>query len=1384
MKMTKFEVMTMLGISTFENEIAENVLELCDINPEYDGEEVCRFYAKAVTFFKEYLPEYYVAELLGVNVDDLLNMNLEYLRMPVEMQCLFYDSYPVGKFKYSKFVYKSIQVYKVLGILSKSVFLKIPRKYAKHYNKSFVSIEAAVSILGFTKVHPALYHFYLMKLNIRYNCTGGKKKYLIDDICNVLEKAIEVHDKYISFNETCELYCHNSIRYICVNNISLSYGDSIAKYDVVSSDTRFKHQYKESKSFFDKYDVHERYLGWFSRKSSKMTHKYIGLSTGNFNFYENNNEYETLNLLCKMWDLEGFEYNSTFEKALKRQGKLKKIESLHLYRIYDFAKQYEKAIYYIALKNLNIKTSESDQYFYSAKNRDSLSFYFIRAKLSPPNWIWYISRGLRKYVSNSISKYWDKVKDYRYNIIEDTIKNDEHQYVSFTAHKLQCLKIFYTAELFNLHSNIGCAKDHVNLDYTCLYNFNQNLQNLINDDYLTAMNVKNLCAAQMIVTFLQQKRKSNITVCEYLDKSIEYWPILKVIMYLNLDKYSITLTWAILHNLELSLFYYRENIYMIAKEIIALRNYINDLLDEYIPVKNLYYLLHNSRPIVNLTNEIVAPPAMFYFLMPENHRGFYLIKKISQNLLDEVYNERVNCDTLLTAAEVQNNLYLLPSKIPSRLAVHLLQVGNSLDKLERTYSLFADGSNVFCRRDSVIKLVELQKAHQTNYVLEDYIPQFLNINIESLSEKDREILKTISVYKTPDYIINMTSNKNLTNNRAYLKEDVIGLRDFFHVSRNTQYDIKVDNNISGKEPYQTYLMRQMPLGLEKTLEHISPISADIWDGYIRLQLSTQQRSEEGVNSMINQCIKALNILVNMFQDNEITEISDFQTGVINRSFNYIASVTYCSILMGFFKYAAIMYAEIGIKPKYRIAELKIPVTKKENPDDILPETYSFREYSKLFNYCNDYYIHVEIAVREILEKGTCIYASTWFYVMSHLNNAWRSSDFSMFPYIDIMDIVYRNTYDDINWYLNNRISKSDATIIVLRIQNNPKVISKTKKYTRFTCSDELLITYATVYSLLSLYTAKHISYNIGFVSHFENKYNGVSKAQLDYFFLKFGIINFRFKSKKLNKTLLSLIDFLENYYIDNDIDTERRQAMLLRSHVKPSSTAYYIKKSKEVFDRLTNMICARGEFGYAYEMMIRSVLDTDNKLSLEDMTDKIRRIRYMIPNMKDIDILYGFLNYTHQEQASLNEYVNSLSLEELQTKLTKLYLNHLGSKTDKYLPCIKNICNYSHGNKDECMCCIFHIPSIYSLSVICQSIKEDINCYRSAVSDITRKKIISKLFKKSRDIIWAKQKYGDEILREILAINGTDYDQFLLIIENFLATQKKMKQIVGDKIDA
>ncbi len=1112
MKMAKSEVMNMLGISTLNDEIAENVLKLCGLKVEYDVEEVCRFYAKAVTFFREYLPEFYVSELIGMNVDELLNMNIEYMTMPVEMQCLFYDNYPEGKFRYSKFAYNSVQVYKVLDILSKSIFLEVPEYFAKLYEKSFISVEAAVTILGFTKVNPALYHFYLMKLDIRYDCSEGEKKYLIDDICNILEKSNEIFDKYLSFNEACELYSYNILKFLCNDNIPFENSSNILKYDVVSSDTRFKYPFRESQTFFDKNDVQVKYLDWFKRSTGSIINglrvlnfceskfecncfeteilaeniysaetgiEPDSLSSNKLTFYEYDPEYESINLLYKMWGLDEIKKKEVFESILRRSDIAKKYKSVCLYRINDFKEQYEKVAYSNALMNIGLRTMDSNEYFYSTNDNNSLSFYFKWAKTSSPNWVLFISKSSKEYVSVDIAKYWNNALDYMDNIDKKIIVHKKHQYISYIALRRKCLKQFYTLGIFDLHSNDdGLVKAYVNLDYTCLYSFNSNLQNSIRDDFSTAIKVKDVYLEKMSVAFLQHKVKSSIIFCETLDESNEFWPISTVITYLNIDKYSITLAWAILYNLELSIFYCCGNLYFIPEEILTLRSNIADFLEEYIPVKKLYYLLHESHPMQKLAVEIVAPPAMFYFLMPENNKGFYFIKKIPQKLLDDVYNESANCDTLLTAAEVQGNLNMLPSKIPSILAVHLLHIHNGLNKLNQTHSLYADSSNAYCKRDTVIKLINIQKFHQENYVLEDDIPKILNINIESLSEKDNEILKTISVYTTPDYIMHMSESKHLTNDRAYRKEDVHNLREFFHVPRNTQYDVKVDNNVSCKVPYQTYTTRLEPLGLKETLERISPLSSEIWDGYVRLQLSVQQRSEKGLNSMINQYIKTLNILINIFQENKITEISDLQTGIINRSFNSIGSITYSSILIGFFKYATIEYADKGIKPKYRIAELKIPTTKKENPDNILPEAYSFREYSKLFNYCNDYYMHIETAVNEILDHGTCTYASTWFYVMSHLNNAWRSSDFAMFPYIDILDVNYRNTSNEIKWYLNNRITKSDSTIIVLRIQSNPKVISKTKKYTRFTCSDELLETYATVYSLLVFYTSNYLCYNV------------------------------------------------------------------------------------------------------------------------------------------------------------------------------------------------------------------------------------------------------------------------------------------------------------------
>lgn len=989
------------------------------------------------------------------------------------------------------------------------------------------------------------------------------------------------------------------------------------------------------------------------------------------------------------------------------------------------------------------------------------------------------------YVSEQVFKYWLKVNRpfYKVSGLKRRTIHDK-SYVALSSHRSQSLSYFYTTELFALYQNGKqhiIPKTHCNtFPFFVISDKSHLVTEVMHDELSNACLIKGCNCFDISIKMVGKGKISSISRCDYINDIEEYYTFAQVLIQLNLKHYTLTQTWFILYNMGLTIYYCNNTLYFKKQQIINTLKLVKEWVDNHIPINKLFALLHKQKPSITFNDEIKAPPAFYYYLIPDSKRGFYWINNISLELIDNVFNEKVNFATLMTEVESKGNLDLLPQKIPNQLASIFLNIPLAyFHKLNKNHSIFFNNSIEYCKKTAIKSLIELQKEYQKKYIPFDHVISFLGLNINNFSNKDMELLDTLSVTPIPDYIKYMNGNNNIKINKAYNKSEILGIRSFFHTEKNIPIKTIFDKNISTTTLYGTYLMRLRTSNIQLDEINVSSECIELWNRFVSLQLNTQRSSEKVANSMINRYINALNMLINLLKNFNLQDIYQLDTGMITTWYKYIGSPLYAKLLTGFFKFYEIEYADKGKWVKYSTRELKIPKSSKNDFDSVITPIYTFEEYSKLFNYCNDFYFHISAAIEEIIEFGTCTYASTWFYVMSHLNNAWRSSDFCNFPYIDVIDIVQRNCAYDLNWFLKNRLSKAESTIIILRLQNNPKIISKTRKYTNFTCSDVLLETYATLYVILAYYTNTYFPDNIDYVTHFNNKYNGLTKSQLTIFFSNLDHGSFIFKSRKMNKTLLSMVDFLENHYIDNEIDSNRRQAMLLRSHVTPETTTHYIKRNQQMFDTLTNMICARGEFGYAYEMLVKTTMSYETELSFPEMTDQVRKIRHVVPNMKDIDIIYGFLNFTHKELQDLHMYINSLSLLELQELVTKLYLNHLGSKYDRHLPCIKKNCTGKR-NKDECTYCVYHIPSIYSLTIVCDSIKNDLIEFSRVDSELAKKKIMNKIFKKSRDLLWARDKYGDEILSEVLVLSGQEYQKFLNMLIQYLNTQTKMKSLEGD----
>lgn len=668
--------------------------------------------------------------------------------------------------------------------------------------------------------------------------------------------------------------------------------------------------------------------------------------------------------------------------------------------------------------------------------------------------------------------------------------------------------------------------------------------------------------------------------------------------------------------------------------------------------------------------------------------------------------------------------------------------------------------NILIHKDDINNLLSKQKEFYAEYI------DGKSISEKYLDGKDNyPLLKKLKVYDVPLYAQIKSKATSLGASGGVYK--ISEIEDLLKDRIN--YDIECDT------PFETFIARLESMSGWAGFSKESSYTSEIWFKYVKRILNTTVSKGGVLSGIISKYIKATTLIKDMLDRYNKSEVYKLTTSEINLYFKSLDLTTQKQILYNFLKF---IYQNI-IMDKNNDISYKIQFIKLSDSDLLESENvseyekgvssdiiYDFEVYSKVFQYQTDIKMHVEKSLSEIEKSGTCIYASTWLYVMLHLNNAWRHGDVRDFPALDVDDLILQFGISDFSWFRYNNIELSKARGVVSRILQWELLISKTQMEGRFFCSDDLAPALSTAILILTLYN-NNLPVKKDTLIDFNTKHNNVSKATLKKFFKDLDVEDFTFSSRKFNKSVMSYITFLANLSGDKKAI---EYAKYMRSHIKNLSTLHYIDFNIEAVEGLSSMLFARGEFGYVTSLLL-SKLNEGKLTNFEEATEQIYMINKAFGDASTLSATVGFLNTVRGDRLSVLRYLCEMSFEECQELVTDLFARKLPSKCGSDIQCLfsKKGCQRPDLNSEDnssCFNCPYHIPTIYSLTTLCESIINDLKRYNLESRVPNKFKLQLSIHKKKLVLSEAVQKLGSEYVFNCMGISRDDFIEVLSDIPN------------------
>ncbi|UOW66787.1 hypothetical protein [Paraclostridium bifermentans] len=587
---------------------------------------------------------------------------------------------------------------------------------------------------------------------------------------------------------------------------------------------------------------------------------------------------------------------------------------------------------------------------------------------------------------------------------------------------------------------------------------------------------------------------------------------------------------------------------------------------------------------------------------------------------------------------------------------------------------------------------------------------------------------------------------------------------------------KLYHNIKGETHYDTFLIKLDMINELKYLKK-SVYTKKKWFDYVYGVLSVSSAGKKTMKWKINGLVNASRAIDRMLCNYNVKEIYQLTPRLINPTITASSesvSIAISQFSISVFKDVKIKLEESNIISKgYSINDLASPYERRNKEGNELGEidTYDFAEYKLLFNFLTDIDYHINKILRGDFyknkdEAGKRVYPSIWLYLILHLNNAWRHGDVSTFPRIEIADLLYDWNIDSIEWFKYNRLSLKQSNIITSRVIQKEFLISKTQMTGHFFCSDNLSPAFATVVVILDLYLNDMVIFSSDNIydplMYFDSENDEPSSYNIYKFFEGSKLDKFEFKSKKMNKTVMNFVFSIVSKGENGNRTLEIVKQ--LRGHSNESSTLSYIKFNMEEIEFLTELLFRRGEFGYITEKLLD--ISGMSSQSIDKKSFAIEAINNNFGSYEKVEAVVGLASNFNRDKNKIVNMINNLTLDEVIDTLIDIYCGKLPSK-EKDIQCLVSKTGCVNPKK-ECKLCAYHIPSLYALNSILNSLRQDVGKYFAEKNIGTKMKLTASINNKVKVMGEAVSRYGEEVVYNYLQISRND---FLEIYDNIPDTE-------------